>query len=98
MGRLKHDKVDCLQRYGALTNGLQDLVEFLMSEGLLSKELLREINSSQNVSKEIEQLLFELQTNGKLQLLEYDWSILPVERIKILIVTNKLTKEFTFNY
>lgn len=91
-------QVECLSRYGAHTSSLEDVMEFLHSEGLLSKADIKSIKQSASPSKDLEEAISILNMQGKFQLLEYEWTLLPVERIKLSIVTDRSNKEFTFNY
>lgn len=91
-------RIECLNRYGTMTNGLEDILEFLLSERLISEMDIKGVKQSSSVAKELEIKLNELKHKSKLQLLEYEWNLLPVERIKIYIVTDRSSKEFTYNY
>lgn len=91
-------QIECLTRYGALTANLEDILEFLFSEKLASRDLIRATKQNANLPKEIDALLQSLTQDNKLQLLEYEWTILPIERIKITLITDNVSKEFTFNY
>lgn len=91
-------QIECLTRYGALTANLEDVLEFLFHEKLASKDLIKATKQNADLPKEVEALLSSLAQNNKLQLLEYEWILLPVERIKITLITDNVSKEFTFNY
>lgn len=96
--RSRRRQIECLARYAELTSHFDDILEFLFSEKLVSRDLIRATKQNPDLPKEIEALLNSLQQDSKLQLLEYEWSLLPVERIKITLITDNLSKEFTFNY
>lgn len=72
-----------------------ELVSFLLQEYLLSKEELKLIKGSPDQGKFLYTKLISLSEERKLQLIEFEWSILPVERIRINIVTDRGFKEFT---
>lgn len=42
-------------------------------------------------------ILNDLQKADKLQLVDYEWSILPFERLKLTLVTNTQRKEFEYS-
>jgi hypothetical protein len=91
-------QIECLERYAAYTNGLEDILEFLLAEKMISMQDVKTVKQAPDGAKEVEKLLFELQQLSKIQMLEYEWLLLPVERIKIHIVTDNVNKEFSFNY
>jgi hypothetical protein len=66
-----------------------------MQEYLLSKEELKIIKSSPEQGKLLQAKLASLSAERKIQLLEFEWSILPTERIRINVVTDRGFKEFT---
>jgi hypothetical protein len=72
----------------------EELLAFLVQEYLLSKEELKAIKNSPDQGKLLQAKLALLSEERKIQLLEFEWSILPVERIKINIVTDRGFKEF----
>jgi hypothetical protein len=91
-------QIQCLQRLDELVACHDEMLEFLQSENLLSREEGRAIRSSADVAKVIHTKLAELSSAQKLQLLEYSWEVLPVERIKITIVTDRMSKEFSYGF
>jgi hypothetical protein len=96
MSKIKSE-IECLNRLHQMTGCLEDIMEFLHQEGMLSKEDIKGIRMSPEMAKRLRETLAQLSTDGKLQLLEYEWSILPVERINVLIVTNRMTRNFSYN-
>lgn len=96
MSKLKKE-IQCLQRIQELTGQLEDILQFLKLEGLVDDNQLRSVKQSADHPKEVQQILRGLQSSGKLQLLQYTWSVLPVENISISIITDRNNKEFIFN-
>lgn len=70
---------------------------FLKQENLIDDVQIKSIKQSADHAKEIQQILKELQAKQKLQLLEYEWTILPVENLKVFIITDRNQAEFVFN-
>lgn len=66
-------------------------------ENLINDAQVKSIKQSADFAKELQLILKQLQTDSKLQLLEYEWSLLPVENIKIFIVTDRNQAEFVYN-
>lgn len=91
-------EIECIARLQSLGQSMDTVLDFLLNEGLATKDDLKKIKLSPEPAKEIQLLLSRLSTSGKLQLLEYEWIILPVERMKIHIVTDKSSEEFSFGY
>ena len=58
----------------------------------------KKIKQSSDEAKEIHAFLKDLSRTDKIQLLDYEWVILPVEIIKINLVTNRNNKQFTYNF
>jgi hypothetical protein len=88
-------EIECLKRLQELSPVYEELIAFFMQELLMTKEELKIIKSSPEQGKLLQAKLASLSVENKIQLLEYEWSILPVERIKISIVTDRGFKEFS---
>lgn len=72
----------------------EELIAFLLQEFLLSKEELKTIKVSPEQARMLQAKLATLSDERLLQLLEYEWTLLPTERIRINIVTDRGFKEF----
>lgn len=72
----------------------EELIAFLLQEYLLSKEELKVLRNSPEQSRLLQAKLANLSDERKLQLLEFEWTLLPTERIRINIVTDRGFKEF----
>lgn len=94
--KLKRE-IECLTRLQDLTSQLEDILIFLKLEGLVDEGQLKSIKLSSDRPKEVQAILKDLQAREKLQLLQYEWSVLPVENITISIITDRNQKEFSFN-
>jgi hypothetical protein len=84
-------------RFQDLTQNLNEILEFLKAEKLLDDAQIKAMKQNAEFPKEVHRLLRELQTFEKLQLLEYTWTILPTENIRLLIITDRAQKEFRFD-
>ena len=91
-------EIDCLNRLQSLNTSHDEILEFLFQEGLASREEIKGIRSSPDVGKMLQKHMMHLSNGNKIQLLEYEWSILPVERIKIMVVTDRNSREFSYNF
>jgi hypothetical protein len=91
-------EIECIARLQHLGGNVDDILEFLLGENLILREDARVLRLNPEVSKSMQSMLQGLSTSGKLQLLEYEWTILPVERIKIHLITDRASKEFVYNF
>ena len=91
-------EIECIGRLHDLNGNVEDIMDFLLAEGLITKDDVKVIRLSADIPKATQKLMRELHQLGKFQLLEYEWTILPVERIKIVIVTDRNNKEFAYNF
>lgn len=89
-------EIQCLQRLQDLTGQLEDILAFLKLEGLVDDNQIRSVKLSPDHPKEIRGILNDLKVRQKVQLLQYEWSVLPVENIAITIITDRNQKEFIF--
>jgi hypothetical protein len=96
MGNAKKE-IDCLQRLQDKSGSIDEILQFLVEEKLIDGDLVKKVKQSSDEAKEVHAVLSGLSKSDKLQLLEYVWHVLPVEIIKIYIVTNRNNKEFTYN-
>lgn len=87
-------EIECLKRLQELSPVYDELKAFLVQELLLSQEELRVINIGPDQAKLLQVKLQNLREDRKVQLLEYEWTLLPVERIKLLLVTDRGMREF----
>lgn len=93
----KHREVMCLRRLQETTQQADNIVSFLRQEGLIDDGAIRSIYSSPDKIKFLHDVLVLLAAQGKLQLLHFEWTVLPVESIRVHIVTDKNHAEFTFS-
>lgn len=93
---MNKNHIKCLERLNDLTGAMSEILGFLLSEKLISREEIKGIMESSDRVKMTSAKLAALQSEDKLQLLEYEWQLLPIERIKITIITDRSSKEFTY--
>lgn len=87
-------EVECLKRLQQVSAVFEELVAFFAQERLITAEELKAFKQTPEQSKWLQSKLATLSDEQKIQLLEYEWTILPVERIRINIVTDRGHKEF----
>ena len=91
------NQINCLQRLQDTTGQLEDMLQFLKLEGLVDDNQMKSVKMSADHAKEMQQILRDLQVKNKLQLLIYEWNILPVENICVSIITERNQADFSFN-
>lgn len=96
--RNKKKEIECLNRLHSLNGSYEDIVQFLLQEEVVTASIVTALRQSSDQAKDMWSTLFNLRASGKFQLLEYEWHVLPVERINITVVTDKSKKEFTYNF
>lgn len=89
-------EIQCLQRLQETTQQLDEIIYFLKQELLIDDGVIRTVKQQPDHAKEVQKLLSGLKAAGKLQLCQYEWTVLPVENIRIFIITDRNQKEFTF--
>lgn len=96
MSKVKKE-VECLTRLQELTGQLEDILTFLKLENLIDDNQIKTVKLSSDHPKEVRAILQDLKVRQKLQLLQYEWSVLPVENITVSVITDRNQKEFTYN-
>lgn len=89
-------QIECLNRLNDLTAFYLEIEEFLVGDRVATKDEFQIVKNSPMKGKELQLLLSKLSKNGKIQLLEYQWIILPVESITLTVVTDDAKREFTY--
>ena len=90
-------EAECLERLHALSPIYDEILAFLNQEQFITADLIKTIRMALDRHKLLQTILADLAKDRKLQLLEYEWNLLPVETIKVLIVTATSHKEFVFH-
>lgn len=89
-------KIDCLKALFKKAQCRQEVLEFLAEEKIIPQVSVQDILHS-NHNTHASQIAFILDSAEKeesLQLVDYEWVILPVSKIKLTIVSNNTKKEF----
>lgn len=95
---MKQKHVDCLKRLLHLTSSHQELIDFLKSEKLMTIEEEAEMKLEVDREHYLCSLLFKYSKEEKLQLLSFEWIMLPDERIRLRMVTDMRTKEISYHF
>lgn len=95
---MKQKHIECLNRLFSLSGCKQELVQFMLDEKLMSKEDATTMKLEKDQTKFICVKLFEASKQEKIQLLQFEWVMLPIERVRLKIVTDMHTKEYAHNF
>lgn len=91
-------EIDCMARLFKLADCYTELVEFMIQEKILGKSDLTSLKLDSNKPRFLLDILKKAVKDDKLLLLDFNWIILPVERIRIHLVTERSTKELAYKY
>jgi len=90
-------KLKCILRMIEL-DYYYEFTEWMVEHKIIIEEdlvgLTRDLEKAEFIDCELRFALKE----GKMQLLDFEWSLLPLEVIKIICVTETTKKEFTHGY
>ncbi len=89
-------EIECLQRLNSLTPVFEEITQWLLLDFLISPEEVKTFRNSPETIKMLYHKLLELNSSRVLQLFEMEWSLLPVELIKISLVTQRGQKEISY--
>jgi len=87
-------EIECLKRLEQLSPVYEELLGFFVQERLITAEEIKVMRQSPEQARLLQAKLAVLSSEQRIQLLEYEWAILPVERIKLNIVTDHGHREF----
>jgi hypothetical protein len=90
-----NNRIECVKTL-IHKNGYYDLMEWLQENKILDREKWKTADSLQLKSELVVKSLSAAEQDQRLLLLDYEWTILPLETIRIMCVTDKEKKEFTF--
>ena len=92
-------KIDFLNTLFKRLQCRMEILQFLKTENVINDDTVAHlINEPHNTHAQlIFSLLNELQKKEKVQLVDYEWTILPKEFLKLTLVTDNSKKEFTYS-
>lgn len=91
-------KIQCLDTLFDKLRCRVEIFEFLRDEKLIADDdMQRVLNEMHNThATHLFNILETLQREDNVQLVDYEWTLLPKELIKLTIVTSNTKKEFTY--
>lgn len=92
-------KIDMLNRLFELIKCRSEILQFLKEEKLISDDIMQGTlheHHTQHAVK-IAGMLEDLKKKEDLQLVDYEWQILPKELVKLTLISKASKKEFTYS-
>ena len=92
-------RVEFLNRIFDLLKCRTLILEYLKEEKLITDDMVQTLLNEHHSSHapKIYNILTELNKSDKLQLVDYEWTILPFEHLKLTLVSHSGKKEFEYN-
>jgi hypothetical protein len=92
-------RIEFLNRIFDLLKCRTLILNFLKEEKLITDDVVQTLLNEHHTvhASRIATLLAELAKQDKLQLVDYEWTILPTEHLKLTLITAHNKKEFEFN-
>ena len=89
-------KVQCINRlldkkYGA------ELLDFLINEKFIDSKVYQNMDNNKSIAQATYLAINTALSDGVLLLADFEWSLLPRERVHITIVAPKIHKEFSYD-
>jgi hypothetical protein len=94
---MKDAHVECLRKLFRVSNCFDDIIEHLVADKVIPEITADTIYLQSDKTKALCHTLFKARNEDKLQLLHFEWTTLPVERILVRVITNMSAKEYTHN-
>ena len=91
-------KVECLKRLITLSDCYDDVVEFFIDEKLISDEEVKELALSYHKAEYLYKVVQRSLKSEQLLLADFEWLLLPDERIRLTFVSTKQKLEFSYNW
>ncbi len=91
-------QIECLTRLLALNGSLEDIVDYLIEENIMDASELPFFRREVDKPKQIWKLINDAKQKQKVLLFDFEWQLLPVERIKITVVSDRNSRVFSFNH
>lgn len=75
-----------------------NVTTFLREERLISKDELVNLSRANEKAKYLLATLDKIQKDELVMLVDWEWTLLPVERMKLTIITDNSQKEFAYGH
>lgn len=95
--KLIKQEIECLSRLFVIGPYLDEMVDFFLLEGIMKKEELPYLKGSSDKAKYIQVVIAKAREANSLILSDFEWQVLPYEKIRIYLVTSRVAKEFLYS-
>lgn len=95
---MNNRRIDCILRLLKKEESYGEIATWLVEQKIVSLEDAKEPTREQERAEFIYHALKNGESKEKIILLDFSWTILPLEQIKIICVTDRETKEFTSGF
>jgi hypothetical protein len=95
----QNKQIECVLRFMKKNEAFfMEITDFLIDERLMKREELTNIDRPTERAKFLVDKLQKILDTEAVMLVDWEWIVLPVERLKILIVTDTQQKEFAYGH
>ncbi len=80
-----------------LVHSPEDILSQLVQDGVLVKDYISDVIRGKRQNEKVEALLVEIESaekNGRLNLVHFEWTVLPEHRVKLTLVTPAKVREY----
>lgn len=95
---MKQTKLQFIERLLKLSHCTDEMMQFLVNDKLLNDQEVQAIRNAVDQPRLILSTLEGLKKQDKLLLLDFEWLLLPVERLKLTLITEREKREFVYNF
>lgn len=91
-------KIECIKRLFKKNNSYGEITEWLMSVKLTTQYEVDSKTRDQERAEFILEILQQAEKDEFFMLLDFEWTVLPIEQIKITCVTEREEVHFTYGH
>lgn len=91
-------KVECIKRLFKKNQAYEEIAEWLLSIKLTTKYEIDLKTRDQERAEFILEILEKAEADGTFMLLDFEWTVLPLEQIQITCVTEREEVHFSYGY
>jgi len=95
--KVTRQEIDCLARLFEIGPYMEEIVEYFVLEGIMKKEDVPFLKTHPDRAKYLQGFIARARESNLLLMADFEWQILPYERIRIYCVTARLAKEFLYS-
>ena len=93
----RQNEIECIRRLITVGMMVEEWMDFLLDDKLMTVDEIPKFRLENDKAAWIHGLIKVAKDSERVLLFDFEWAILPIERIKVTVVTQRNTKEFVFN-